>query len=460
LEQERCFCSINSERTNAMNRPPSSVNPDPLRRVVITGIGLVTPLGPNREASWCGLRAGRSAVRALSEITAAPGPYAGAPAEPGDEAPPTAQPPRDRVVQLALRAAAEAVDDAHIDWQHLDTDRVACVLGTSKGGIGSFARAFRDRRAATALSAPHGHWWPDVWPSGAASAVAARYDLRGPLLCPVAACATGVLAVLKAAEAVRDGRCDVALAGSADASLEPVLLAAFRRMGVLARGFDDPTQACRPFDARRNGFVVGEGAAVFVVESLTSASQRGAPVYAELLAGASAAEAYDLARLSGSPEPLARLITAVLRKAALAPDEIGYVNVHGTATRSGDVLETGALKQAFGRQARRLATSATKSMIGHLLGAAGSVELAVTLLALRDGFVPPTINLTHADPQCDLDYTPLAGRPAPLETALKLSLGFGGHLVGLALRRGQDPPAPAQRPAHGAQTASAVQDTA
>jgi 3-oxoacyl-(acyl-carrier-protein) synthase len=244
-----------------------------------------------------------------------------------------------------------------------------------------------------------------------------------------------LLAVLKASEYIRDGFCDAVLAGSADASLEPAVLAAFHRMGVLAKVVEDPAEACRPFDANRNGFLVGEGAAMFVVESLAHARRRGAPIYAEFLAGAALAEARDVTHLDPEAEVLGHLITSVLRGARLAPDELGYINLHGTATRQNDVYETRALKQALGRAAWHTPLSGTKSMIGHTLGAAGGIELAVCLLALRDGIIPPTINLHDPDPQCDLDYTPAVARRRQVDTAMKISLGFGGHLVGAALRR-------------------------
>ena len=396
-------------------------------RVVVTGIGLVTSVGGNRETSWQALLAGQSGVRRLNGIRVSRDePAYGARAlgpRPEDDGEP--------VHRLALAASDEALADSGLELGPTTRDRIGCVVGTSKGGLSSLRRA-----AGRSSHDPEtGRLWSRFLPHSTCSAIGSRHDLRGPSTCPVAACATGLLAVLKASEYIRDGYCDAVLAGSADASLEPAVLAAFHRMGVLAKVGEDPAEACRPFDANRNGFLVGEGAAMFVVESLAHARRRGAPIYAEFLAGAALAEARDVTHLDPEAEVLGHLITSVLRGARLAPDELGYINLHGTATRQNDVYETRALKQALGRAAWHTPLSGTKSMIGHTLGAAGGIELAVCLLALRDGIIPPTINLNEPDPQCDLDYTPAVARRRQVDTAMKISLGFGGHLVGAALRR-------------------------
>jgi len=333
------------------------------RRIVITGIGLLTSVGADRETSWRAIQAGRSGARPLEGMHVGSGePAFGAPAVWPDREGMT-----EPVLQLALKSAHEAFADSRFYPDARTSDRIGCVVGTSKGGLASARQML-----AGPPTGPHfGELWQSYLPHSAASAVACRYDLRGPSSCPVAACATGLLAVLKAADYIRDGYCDAALAGCADASLEPSVLAAFHRMGVLARRFEDPAQACRPFDARRNGFLVGEGAAMFVVESLSHARRRGAAIYAELLAGDALAEASDLVRLDSDADVLTKLITLLLRRARLAPDEVGYVNLHGTATRQNDVYETLALKQALGAAAWRTPLSGTKSMIGHTLGRPG-----------------------------------------------------------------------------------------
>jgi 3-oxoacyl-(acyl-carrier-protein) synthase len=276
-------------------------------------------------------------------------------------------------------------------------------------------------------------WWGQWFPSTSCATVAADYDLRGPRLSNSTACASGTIAILKAVRAIRDGQCDLALAGSSEA-IHPLFAAGFHNMRVLAN-HDDPTQACRPFDAHRTGFVMGEGAAMFILERLSHARDRGATIYAEILGGRLLTDAHHVTSLNEGSEALTELIRLTLRSAGVAPRDIAYVNAHGTGTKQNDVIETRGIRAAFGRAADDVCVSATKSMLGHLVNASGSVELAITTLALRDGFAPPTLNLTHPDPECDLDCIPLVGRARPLEHALKLSIAFGGHLAAIVLRR-------------------------
>jgi 3-oxoacyl-[acyl-carrier-protein] synthase II len=272
-------------------------------------------------------------------------------------------------------------------------------------------------------------------PNQPALAISHRFQLHGPCLCPVAACATGLVSLQRGYDLIGDGYCDVVLAGSSDASLLPIVLGSFKRLGVLSRNVDVPSAACRPFDRNRSGFVIGEGAAVFVLERWEDAVARGANIYAEWLAGGLAADATSLTGLDPSGEPLARLIGDVLRRGGVQPDEIDYINLHGTATEQNDVYETRAVKRAFGAAAPSVRCSSIKGAVGHLLGAAGSVEMAAMLLAVRDGIIPPTVNLTLPDPECDLDYTPQLAARQPVRTAMKLSLGFGGHLAAAVVRR-------------------------
>ncbi len=270
---------------------------------------------------------------------------------------------------------------------------------------------------------------------------AQTWDLRGPCLAPVAACATGLIAALSGADLIRRGRCDLVLAGAGDASLDPLVLGAFRRMGILAHvdttSRDGPAGSVRPWDKGRSGFLVGEGAAVLVLERDDHARARGVTPYAELAGGASGADAYHMTDLNPDPAGLAYVIGRALAHSGVAAAEIDHVNVHGTATRSNDPTECRALRLALGAGVERVACSANKSQIGHLLGAAGAAELAIACLSIRDGFVPPTLNLTDPDPACDLDGTPLVGRARSIRAALKLSIGFGGHLAAAVL--GCDP---------------------
>lgn len=406
--------------------------------VAITGLGLVTPAGPDRETTWQGLLSGRSFTRRLTAHATA---WIGAPAAPANPAEVPATPSEEPLLDLAWRAASEAWRHARLDTLPADPDRIACVVGTSKGGWQALRQIFhethpqRARSPAPAVTADllsGGHFLP----SAPGQWIATRLGLGGPLVCPVAACATGLLSVHRAADLVSAGRCDVALAGSADASLVDLVQASFRRLGVLAPPGDDPATVVRPFDRERRGFVVGEGAAVLVLERVAHARARGVPILATWLAGGSGSEASHLMQLDPDPASLARLLSDTVARAGLAPDEIDCLGYHGTATRGNDPLESAAVLQALGHHAHQIPGSSLKGALGHLLGAAGSVELAALVLALRDGLVPPTVNLTHPDPACPLDYTPGRARPRPLRTALKLSLGFGGHLACAVLRRG------------------------
>lgn len=381
---------------------------------------------------------GKSFTRWLPSVQFPGQVWIGAPALPAHNSDPSAGgSTHDSLIDLALRAATEAISDAKLEITRDNRDRVGCVVGTSKGGLHAFQQAweatYRHPSASPSPTdaAPFSHFLPN----GPARQIAARFDLRGPSLCPVAACATGLVSVARGADLVSQGRCDFVLAGSADASLVDVVQASFRRLGVLASHTQDPQTACRPFDRDRSGFVIGEGGAILVLERAESARARSVVPYATWLAGGLAGEATHLARLNDDPADLARLITTTLKSAGIAPDEIDYINYHGTATRQNDRLETAAVKRALGKAADRVAGSSLKGALGHLLGAAGSVELAGTLLALRDGIVPPTVNLFEADPACDLDYTPGQACERRLQTALKLSLGFGGHLACAIVRR-------------------------
>ena len=341
----------------------------------------------------------------------------------------------DPALEYLTRASDEAMLDARVAGSGLDLDRGAVLIGLSKGGVRSLSRARDMVRSGQFEEAELARAWMRSWPSSGASMVAARYGFGGPCVAPVAACATGLVAALGAADLIRRGACDVALVGGADASLEPILLAAFRRMKVLARSEGDPRRAVRPWDEGRSGFLVGEGGAVLVLERLDHARARGVRPYAELLGGAIGSDAFHETALDPDPTGLARVIARALLDAGMSPADLDAVNVHGTATLVNDPLECRALRLAFGPEADRLACSANKAQIGHLLGAAGSVELAIAALSVRDGYLPPTLNLDHPDPACDLDGTPHAGRPRPIRNLLKLSLGFGGHLAAAVLGR-------------------------
>ena len=394
--------------------------------IVITGIGLMASVGDDRESVWQAVRRGQSGVCSLAGLPDIPAALSiGAPVSVPQE-----YPGQLKTIALCQRTAAEAIDDAEIDFSRIDRRRFGCAVSGHMGDTGWF-----DEQPGRS-PAPHSKdlpWWHQWLPNTACSLVANRYGLTGPRLCHSTACASGLVEVLAAVRSIRDGQCDIALAGSAEA-FHPLFAAGFQAMRVLAT-HDDPQQACRPFDSRRSGFVMGEGAAMFVVERLSHAVRRDAKIYAEVIGGKMQAQAYHLTGLDAESESLAYLITATLKQARLDPDDLGYINAHGTGTQQNDVVETRGIRRAMGRAADRVCLSSTKSMLGHLVNAAGSVELAITALALRDGFAPPTMNLTDPDPECDLDCIPLVGRRASFEHALKLSVAFGGHMAAMALRR-------------------------
>ena len=339
----------------------------------------------------------------------------------------------ERFVQFAAAAAMMAVSDAGLDLHSLDGRRVGVHLGT---GMGSFALTEKEMRAflekGPARVSPT--YFAAVLPNMAAAQVATILGARGFLGTTLTTCAAGTQAVGEAAMVLRLGKADVMLAGGSEANVTPFSVAAFGAMKALSTSNDRPERACRPFDRGRDGFVIAEGAAVFVLETLAGAGKRGARVYAELAGFGCAADAYH----ATSPAPDAHGMRAAMedaaREAGVSPERIDYINAHGTGTRLNDCLETLAIKAAFGAEAYRIPVSSTKSMTGHTLAAAGAVELAATLLAMERGFLPPTINYEQPDPECDLDYVPNEARQARVTCALSNSFGFGGQNASVVLR--------------------------
>jgi 3-oxoacyl-(acyl-carrier-protein) synthase len=412
--------------------------------VVITGIGVIASIGRSREAVWQAVQQGHSGVRRLTGVTGIPdGMLLGATVDIEGEFPGQL-----KNIPLCRQTAAEALADARVHLAGIDRERFGCSIGAHMGDTGYVAERIRARSkehgaGSSDSQLPAGapaqrvgsrlHWWQQWFPNTSCAMVARDYDLRGPRLSNSTACASGTIAILKAIRAIRDGQCDIALAGSSEA-IHPLFAAGFYNMGVLADHVE-PTEACRPFDRARTGFVMGEGAAMFVLERLSHARARGAAIYAEVLGGRILNDARHVTSLDANSDALTELIRGTLRTSGIAPRDIAYINAHGTGTQQNDVLESRGIRTAFGRVADSVCVSATKSMLGHLVNASGSVELAITALALRDGFAPPTLNLTEPDPECDIDCIPLVGRVRPLEHALKLSIAFGGHLAAVVLRR-------------------------
>ena len=404
-------------------------------RVVVTGIGLRCPLG-HTELAWEGIREARSALRRVEMKTwDDPSEVFGAPLGHSDR----------RIPENVFKMVRAAAEDAGIRGRNgaIDPDRAGAVIGLSKGDLVRQARIHADllagRDPSSGMVSPFHSWAGGCWPSVAASMASRIMEARGPCLAPIAACATGVVATLRAAELIRDGTCDLVFAGAIDIGLEPLVVAAFRRMRALARVDGDPSRAVRPWSRDRSGFLIGEGGAILVLEREGHARARGALPYAEIAGGAFGSDAAHLTDLDPDPSRLSALIGDAMRRSEVEPVEIQHVNVHGTATRSNDPLECRAIRRALGTHADGVSCSANKAQIGHLLGGSGAAELAITCLAIRDQFAPPTLNLDDPDPACDLDGTPHYGRSRPIGAALKLSLGFGGHLAVAVLRRPDGP---------------------
>ena len=404
-------------------------NEDAKDPVVITGIGLITSVGLDRESSWASVQRGRCGIRRLTGLAPIPDNMAlGAAVDL-----PAGYQPRLKSLMLNEIAAEEALRDSQIDWNVVDRERFGCAVSAHMREPRGMFEVY-DLPGSWPI--PGGTWYEQFLPCSSSSHVAQKFQLEGPRLSHSTACASGLVELATAVRAIRDRQCDIALVGSAEA-IDPLFIAGFRKMRVLSDDAD-PTRACRPFDRTRNGFVIGEGAAMFVVERLSHALARGAKIYAEILGCRMLAEAHHVTGIDMQSDALERLLQITLKSSRLSPRDIDYINCHGTGTPQNDVNEARGIRAAFGPFASRLCASSVKSMIGHLLNASGSVELAMTALALRDGFVPPTSNLRSIDPEIDLDCVPLLGREQRIQHAIKLSVAFGGHLVAVALRRWND----------------------
>ena len=409
------------------------------RRVVVTGIGLVTPLGTGLEANWQALVAGRSGVGPITRFDASTLPARVAGEVHDFDAARFIErrdlKKMDVFIHYALGAAELAVEDAALPRPLGAPERTGVIVGVGMGGMVSLEEAhdFFVSRNVRRLSP---FFIPRLIPNMASGHIALRFGARGPNYATTSACASGAHAVGEALTLIRDGRQDVMLAGGAEAPICLLSVGGFSAMRALATSFnDEPARASRPFDARREGFVVGEGAGVLVLEALEHAQQRGARMYAEVAGYGANCDAYHMTQPAPEGAGAAECMALTLEDAGMAPEAIGYINAHGTGTPYNDAAETQAVKRVFGDHARRLAISSTKSMTGHLLGAAGTIEAAYTVLALARGVLPPTINLDEPDPACDLDYVPHRARSVQVDAALSSSFGFGGTNAALAFRR-------------------------
>jgi 3-oxoacyl-[acyl-carrier-protein] synthase II len=409
-----------------------------VRRVVVTGIGAVTPVGVGAKAYWDAITAGRSGVGPLTLVDPEPLPSKVA-AECLDFDPAASLGPKeakrlDRSTQFALTSAREAWEDARIEGA-VDKDETGVVFATGIGGISSLLASEKvlHTKGPNRVSP---FTVPQLMPNAAAGQIAMKLGLRGPNFCTTTACAASNHAIGLAFQAIRHGEAVAMIAGGSESAFVDIALVAFAQMTALSTKYNDrPEEASRPFDALRNGFVMGEGAGALILEERDHALRRGAQVHAELIGFGQSADAFHVTAPSEDGSGAALAINRALRSAGLEPQAIGYINAHGTSTPAGDASETKAIHLAFGDHADRLAVSSTKSMIGHLFGAAGAVEGVATVLAVRDGILPPTINQTDPDPACDLDYVPNQARKAAVEVAISNGFGFGGHNAVVVFRR-------------------------
>jgi len=406
--------------------------------VVVTGIGAVTPLGLDMKTTWEGLIAGRSGIDYITLCDAAPLETKFAGEVKGFE--PTNYIGRkearrmDRFAQLAVVAAQQAVQHAALKIEASNQGDIAVVVGS---GIGGLTTLFEQTKVL--LESGPGKVSPFLAPmmisDMAAAQVSITLGLKGLNLCTTSACSSSADAIGVAFEMVRRNDAAVVLAGGSEAIINPIGITAFNALRAISTRNSAPKEASRPFDAERDGFVISEGACVLVLESETHAQQRGASILAELVAYGATADAFHMTQPDENGDGAARAMQAALRKAGLTPGDIDYINAHGTSTALNDKTETLAIKTVFGERAYRVPISSTKSMTGHLIGGAGAIEAAVCIQTIREGIIAPTINLTHPDPACDLDYVPNVARKATVNTALSNSFGFGGHNSVLIFRR-------------------------
>jgi len=407
------------------------------RRVVVTGVGAVTPLGPDVASTWDALKAGRGGIGRITRFD--PTPYESQIAGEVKDFDPTKYMDRkdarrtDRFTQLAVAAAAQALTDSALDLRR-DPERVGVAIATGVGGLETLVEQVlvMAERGPSRLSP---FLVPMLMANAGSAQVSMQFGLQGPNLTHVSACASSSHAIGECGEIIKRGQAEVMVAGGAEAAVIPLAIGAFSNMHAMSRRNDDPAHASRPFDRDRDGFVLSEGGAVVILEEREHALARGARIYGELVGYGATADAYHITSPAPHGAGNARAMQMALTQAGLAPERIDYLNAHGTSTGPNDREETAAIKAVFGAHARKLLVSSTKSMTGHLLGAAGAIEAITCLLALRDGIVPPTINYMTPDPELDLDYVPNVARTQAIAVALSNSMGFGGHNASLILTR-------------------------
>jgi len=408
------------------------------RRVVITGVGVISPVGNDAKTFWNSLLEGKSGVGPVTAFDASEYPTRIA-AEVKDFDPGAYMDKRearrqDRYVQFALAASKMAVADANLEITPELGERTGVYIGSGIGGLGTWEEQHQillekgPRRVSP-------FFIPMMIANMASGAVSMEYGAKGPTSSAITACATGTNAIGDAFRLIQNGYADVMITGGAEATIRPMAFAGFCSMKAMSTRNEEPAKASRPFDKDRDGFVMGEGAGVVILEELEHAKKRGANILAEVIGYGMSADAHHITAPSPGGEGAARCMKAALADAGVEPTQVGYINAHGTSTDQGDVAETQAIKSVFGEHAYKLAVSSTKSMTGHLLGATGGIETIATAFALRDQILPPTINLENQDPECDLDYVPNAARPATVNVAISNTFGFGGHNATIVLKR-------------------------
>ncbi len=410
----------------------------PRRRVVVTGVGLVSPLGVGTESTWRALLAGESGIGPITRfdttafVTRIAAEVKGFQPEEWIEKKEVKK--SDSFIHFAIAASQMAVDDAGLVIDETNADDVGVVIGSGIGGFPIIERTHSVlvERGPDRVSP---FFIPGVIVNLAAGQVSIRLGARGPNTAPCTACTSGLHAVGDAFRLIQHGYAEAVVAGGTESAITPIAVAGFSSMHALSRRNDEPARASRPWDRERDGFVIGEGAGVLVLEERERALARGARIYAEIVGYAMSADAYHISAPHPEGRGAVQVMRRALRDAGLAPEQVDYINAHGTSTPLGDLAEVAAVKEVFGEHARRLAISSTKSATGHLLGAAGGLEAGILALAIRDQILPATLNLEQPDDGCDLDFVPLRARPAALEVGLTNSFGFGGTNGALLFRR-------------------------
>ncbi len=409
------------------------------RRVVITGMGALAPNGNTTESYWEALCNGQTGVGPITKFDATDFRVQFAaeiknfdPAHFGID--PRSQRRMDLFTQYAIAASVQAVENAGLDINNEQAERIGVVFGSGIGGI----QTFEDQHEAYRKDGPRRIsplFVPMMIPDMSAGQVSIHLGAKGPNYTTVTACASAAHAIGNAAREIWDDEADVMITGGAEAAITPMSVGGFAAARTLSTRNDAPTQASRPFDADRDGFVIGEGAGGLVLEELERATQRGATIYAEVVGTGYTGDAYHITGMAPGGEGGARAMCRAMRQAQINPGDVAYINAHGTSTPVGDPAETAAIKSVFGDRAKKLAVSSTKSMTGHLLGASGAIETIAATLAVHHNVVPPTINYETPDPECDLDYVPNEAREIPVEIAISNSFGFGGHNAVIILRK-------------------------